>query len=232
MKLNNQELYNFFVEKQILALYHANTVGTSITYFSNGGLMSRGLVERTGIFQTPQSSDDIDKVLDVWDDVFIDTTDLHSFFGRENHYGPILFEFDRELIKDETFEFWITKNNPIYWNKDTSLENRYFQSMDELREKWDGIARQRKMITIRKANSPILFKYVRRIIVDDPKVSIKEGEAKIHVFNTAFHRIKTTITDGHPLKGKFITRTCGSCWCTSNYLNQRSAADLKRLFLD
>jgi len=232
MKLNHQDLYNFFVEKNILALYHANTVGTALTYITNGGLMSRGFVEENGLLQTAQSSDEIDKVLDVWNDVFIDTTDLHSFFGRENHYGPILFEFDRELIKDESFDIWITKNNPIYWRPDTTQEDRYFQNMGEVREKWDGIQRQRKMITIRKKSEPILFNYVRRIIVDDPRVSIPGEQERIHVFNEAFHRIKMTITETHPLKGKFITRTCGSCWCTNNYLNQRSVSEIKRLFLD
>jgi len=232
MRLSNQELYDFFIEKEILALYHANTVGTAITYFNNGGLMSRGLVERAGLFQTIQSSDEVDKALGVWNDTFIDTTDLHSYFNRENHYGPVLFEFDRELINNEKFEIWITKNNPIYWNQETSIEDRYFQNMKELREKWDGIQRQRKMIIIRNANKPILFNYVRRVIVDDPKVSIPNGEIKVHVFNEVFHRIKATISDTHPLKGKFITRTCNSCWCTSNYLNQRTASEIKRLFLE
>jgi hypothetical protein len=232
MRLNNQELHDFFVEKEILALYHANTVGTSITYFSNGGIMSRGLVEKNGLFQTKQSSDDIDKVLDVWNDVFIDTTDLHSYFRRENHYGPILFEFDIDLIRDESLEIWITKNNPIYWSQDTPLEERYFQNMDELRLRWDSIQRQRKMITIRYAQAPIPFNFVRRVLVDDPRVTIPEGNINIHIFNAMYNRIKPIINDTHPLKGKFMTRACGSCWCTSNYLNQRSIPELKRLFLN
>ncbi len=231
MKLNNTDLYNFFVEKEILALYHANTVGTSITYFQQQGLMSRSLVEDHRLFQTPQSSDNIDKVLGVWSDIFLDTADLHSFFGRENHYGPILFELDRDLVKDPNFEIWITKNNPIYWSSDTSIEDRYFQSVEELRELWGTIGRQRKMVTIKNTKSPILFNYIRRIIVDDPKVEINENGQKNYVFNTAVNKIKEIINDSHPLKGKFSTRVCSNCWCTSNYLNQRSPSDLKRLFL-
>lgn len=231
MRLNNEELYQFIVEKEILALYHANTVRTSLTYFENNGLMSRGAVENMGLFQTPQSSDEVDKVLNVWDDVFIDTSDLHTFFKRENHYGPILFELDRELIKNENFEIWITKNNPIYWPKGSSDEERYFTSVTELNEKWDTIERQRKMITIRNNNSPVLFEYVRRIIVDDPRVSFTDDGTIIHVFNEAVKKIKAVIGDDHPLKGKFITRTCGYCWCNSNYLNQRPSYELNRLFL-
>lgn len=105
MKLNNKDLYNFYKEKNINYLYHANTVGTTITYFQQNGILSRGAVENKGLFQTSQSSDDIDKILGVWDDVFIDTTDLHSYFNRQNHYGPILFEFLTELILNENYEF-------------------------------------------------------------------------------------------------------------------------------
>ncbi|MFP3595208.1 hypothetical protein [Chryseobacterium sp. SIMBA_029] len=117
MKLNNQELYDFFVEKEILALYHANTVGTTITYLQNDGLLSRGAVEDKGLFQTYQKTDAKDKIVDVWNDVFLDTNDLHTYFDRENRYGPILFELDLDLVKDESFEIWITKDNPIRWMK-------------------------------------------------------------------------------------------------------------------
>jgi len=231
MRLDNKELFDFFIEKEILAIYHANTVGTSITYFENYGLLSRGAVEKANLYQTPQSSDQIDKVLGVWDDVFLDTTDLHSYFGRENHYGPILFELDTNLVKDENFEIWITKNNPIYWDQNTPMEDKYFQNIDELREKWNLIDRQRKMITIRNNSSPILFNYIRRIIVDDPKVVITEKEEITYVFNNAQRNIKNIISDDHMLKGKFITRECGYCYCRDNYLNQRSVNEIKRLFL-
>lgn len=231
MRLDNEQLYQFFIEKEILALYHANTVSTSLTFFDNGGLMSRGLIEEKGLFQTPQSSDRADKVLNVWNDIFIDTSDLHAYFKRENIYGPILFELDKDLIRNNEFEIWITKNNPIYWPVDCNDEDRYFTSVEELREKWDSIERQRKMITIRNNNNPILFNYVRRIIVDDPRVVITESEKEIILFNTAKEKIKQVITEEHQLKGKFTIRVCSNCWCNSNYLHQKSAIDLKRLFL-
>jgi len=231
MKLNNCELFDFFVEKEILALYHANTVSTSITYFQAGGLLSRGAVTNLGLFQTPQSSDALDIALGVWDDIFIDSTDLHSFFNRENHYGPVLFELDRNLILDKNFDIWITKNNPIYWNASTPLSDRYFSDVNELREKWHTIQKQRMMITIRKNTSPILFNYVRRVIVDDPKRMILMNGQNIPVFNMANSQIKNVITSGHTLSGKFIIRKCSNCWCTSNYLRQRNSSDIQRLFL-
>lgn len=232
MRLDNDKLFEFFKEKEILALYHANTVGTSNTFFESRGLLSRGAVENLNLHQTPQASDNIDKNLGVWNDVFLDTCDLHSFFGRENKYGPVLFELDRELIRNGEFEIWITKNNPIYWNKNTTTQDRYFQSVEELRDKWCLIERHRKMVTIRNNRTPILFDYVRRIIVDDPKVTINEIDgSQTHLFNEVFHKIRKTISNDHPLKGKFIFRNCGTCWCTDNYLNQKTPNDLKRLFL-
>ncbi|SMP10734.1 hypothetical protein [Chryseobacterium profundimaris] len=230
MRLNNHELYDFFVESQILALYHANTVGTTITYLQNGGLLSRGAVETQGLFQTPQSSDAKDKEVNVWNDVFLDTADLHSAFRRENHYGPVLFEFNIELVRDETLEIWITKNNPIYWNPNTPDNDRYFQSVAELRQLWNVIQRQRIMITIRNNTSPILFNSVRRIIVDDPQRSIEENGQEVHLFNHAKNRIDQIIVNNHPFNGRLDVRRCNGCYCRSNYLRQRDQNDLKRLF--
>ncbi len=232
MRLDNQNLYAFFTEKNIPVLYHSNTVKTSLTYFEQNGLLSRGAVEELGLIQTEQSSDEADQVLNVWNDVFLDSTDLHTFFGRQNYYGPVLFEFDTTLLQNEEYEIWITKDNPIYWNTDSTDDERYFQSVDELRDNWDNYQRQKKMITIRNNSSPILFDYVRRIIVDDPRVKIPDGNGgHIHLFNEAVKLIKEQIPDGHTLKGKFTTRNCTNCWCRVNYLKQVVPSELRRLFL-
>jgi hypothetical protein len=232
MRLNNQELYDFLLEKDIQVLYHANTIRTSLTFFNQNGLLSRGAVENLNLVQTTQSSDEADKILNVWNDVFLDSTDLHTYFSRQNYYGPVLFEFDINLILNEEYEIWITKNNPIYWNIDTPLENRYFQNVAELREEWDFYSRQKKMITIRNNTTPILFEYIRRVIVDDPRVLIPNGNGgNIHVFNSAVNLIKQNITSAHILHGKFMTRNCTDCWCRDNYLHQVGVEELKRLFL-
>jgi hypothetical protein len=229
VRLNNKELYDFFLSKNILALYHANTVSTSITYFEQNGLLSRGAVENNGLLQTTQNTDTSDKILNVWNDVFIDTTDLHTFFSRQNHYGPILFEFDLNLLQNENYEIWITKDNPKYWNADYTDQQKYFQSVKELNDDWNKYALQKKMITIRNNSDPILFQYVRRVIVDDPRVILNPENT--HLFNEAFNKIKAVINDTHILKGKFITRNCTNCYCRDNYLNEVRSKDLKRLFL-
>ena len=229
MKLDNKELYDFFIEKNILVLYHANTVSTSLTYFQQNGLLSRGAVENLGLAQTYQTSDEADKILNVWNDVFLDSTDLHALFSRQNYYGPILFEFDIRLIQNENFEIWITKNNPIYWETNSTDDERYFVSVEELRNNWNNYERQKKMITIRNNSKPILFEYVRRVVVDDPRVEIKSEN--IHLFNDSVKKIREIVNDLHILKGKFIIRNCLNCWCRDNYLKQISVSDLKRLFL-
>ena len=229
MRLNNEELYNFFLKKNILVLYHSNTLSTSLTYFQQNGLLSRGAVENLGLKQTVQKSDEADKILNVWNDIFLDSTDLHTFFSRQNYYVPILFEFDINLIQNENYEIWITKNNPIYWNNDSTNEQKYFQSVADLEENWGNYARQKKMITIKNNSKPILFEYTRRIVVDDPRVTLVDDN--IHLFNETVNKIKEVVDDNHILKGKFTTRECTNCFCRDNYLNQVNITDLKRLFL-
>jgi len=228
MKLDNEELFNFFQSKDIQVLYHANTIQTSITYINQNGLLSRGAVENFGLNQTIQSSDEADKILNVWNDIFLDSTDLHTFFGRQNYYGPVLFEFDVALVRNPQYEIWITKNNPIYWNADSTKEERYFQSVLELNDNWNKYSRQKMMITIRNNSQPILFESIRRVVVDDPRVIIDNN---IHLFNETVKIIKDNVPDGHILKGKFKIRECSNCWCRDNYLRQVSVTDLKRLFL-
>lgn len=227
MRLDNQELNDLLIEKDILLLYHANTLATSITYLEQGGLLSRGEVDTRGLYQSPQKSDPIDKVVNVFNDIFLDTIDLHEYFNRQNHYGPILFCFEIDFLVKEDFEVWITKNNPMYWNSTMSDKDKYFESVAELRNEWDNYERQKKMLTIRNQNEPILFEYLNKVIVDDPRRKI--GETVL--FNEAKNALKNVLSTNKPLKNRFKTRACSSCYCRSNYLHQVVNKDLKRLFL-
>ncbi|GAB3787704.1 hypothetical protein GCM10028818_53020 [Spirosoma horti] len=229
MRLENEALHKFLQKKGIYFLYHANTVSSSITYFEQGGLLSRGAVEELGLYQSDQSSDELDKAFSVWNDVFIDTTDLHGYFPRQNLYGPVLFEFTVDLVLNIDYEIWITKDNPINWSKTLSDEEKYFVDIEELSQKWDTIQRQRKMVTIRNNKASILFDYLNKIIVDDPRVKINDGD--IHLFKEAKDAIKKTVEDKPRLNNMLIVRQCTNCFCRSNYLNQVGSDDLKRLFL-
>lgn len=228
MKLNNQELHALFIEKGITHLHHANTVATSITFIENDGLLSRGDVEAHNLCQTYQASDEEDKLFDVWHDVFVDTADLHEWFGRQNLYGPILFKFNIDFLLKDDLEVWVTKNNPMYWNADLSSSDKYFQSVQELRDSWNSIERQKKMVTIRKPGRPILFENLEKVLVDDPKVKIYDNCTLSTEMSKALGKATENCLALRPL---FEYRSCSSCYCHSNYLNQVVPEQLARLFL-
>lgn len=227
MRLDNRELHELLIEKGVTHFHHANTLATSITFIENGGLLSRGDVETNGFFQTPQTSDADDVMFDVWDDVFIDIVDLHGLFPRQNLYGPVLFTFNLDFLSNEDLHIWVTKNNPIYWNSDLSQEGKYFQNVQELRDRWDEYDVQKKMFTIRKPRRPVLFENLKEIIIDNPQVLIgdidlqKESQLALHHATENFPEIRVLIHE----------RKCvGFCYCADNYLNTQ-VERLKNLFL-
>lgn len=228
MKLNNRDLYNFLKEKGITQLYHSNTVSTSVTFFEQNGLLSRGYIEDRDLFQSFQSSDEIDKKFNVWNDVFLDTVDLHVHFHRQNNYGPISFQFSIEFLLYNDYDIWITKNNPIYWNDKMSDADKYFESVEELKDKWDLFQLHRKMITIRNPKSPILFNYLLRCVVDDPRVQCED----FHFGKECIIALKKAVLNTQ-FMNKLKWRRCDKkgCYCERNYLYDVEIPDLKRLFL-
>ncbi|OFI67504.1 hypothetical protein [Vibrio cholerae] len=228
MRLDNRELHELLTEKGVTHFHHANTVATSITFIENDGLLSRGDVASNGLFQTPQASDEEDIRFDVWGDVFIDTVDLHGLFPRQNLYGPVLFKFNLEFLLNEDLHIWVTKNNPMFWNVNLTQEDKYFQSVDELRERWDEFDTQRKMVTIRKPQRPVLFQYLEEIVIDNPQVTIRDNISLRRESQNALY----LATEQHPqLRNLIRVRECGHCYCTQNYLKDIPVAELARLFL-
>ncbi|MBD3653148.1 hypothetical protein [Kangiella sp.] len=228
MRLDNEGLYNLFKRKGVQNLFHASTVATSITFIEQGGLLSRQDVEDGGLYQTPQTSDDIDKLFDVFGDVFLDTTDLHKYFSRQNHYGPVLFIFNLELVLDTDLDIWVTKDNPINWDRHSDLTTNYFQSVDELSEQWGSYQIQRKMITVRKPARPILFKHLIGIILDNPKVLINENISLSKESRTALEKV---IGGNDKLRKMLGWRECGHCFCQDNYLHEVRVPELVQKFL-
>lgn len=232
MKLNNHELYEFLASKGIKKFYHANTVTTALSFINSGGLLSRGGVEAMGLVQTPQSSDEIDKIHGVWSDIFLDTEDLHTRFNRQNFYGPVLFVISTDfLLTENDLDIWITKDNPIYWDENMLLEDKYFVNVKELADKWDSfLAKENKhriMVTIKKIRTPVLFDYVLEVIVDNPECSIDD----INLATEAKNSLTNSPRYNEFLAGKTHWRHCSFCFCHSNYLNQLTYDDLATLFL-
>jgi len=134
--MEGNEIHVVLKEIGATHLHHANSVTTSCTFLEQGGLLSRGFVERNNLAQTPQSSDDIDKKYEIWDCIFLDHVDIHERGGRAkgpNQYGPVLFVFclDILLTLPRGTEVRVTKLNPIHWDGKVSSA-RWFQSPEEV----------------------------------------------------------------------------------------------------
>lgn len=233
MQLDNFEVYSALKEKGITHLYHANTVATSCSFIEEGGLLSRGAVENRGLPQTPQDSDDIDKQHNVWNDIFLDSVDLHERFRRQNHYGPVLFKLSIDVLRfEELPPVWITKDNPIRWNDDDDDENKYFPSFKEFNRSY-SLGAYREMITLRNTMDILPFvPFLEEIIIDDPKLRRKSD--KVSFGRYARVAIKTAMEQSEFDYSHVKTTTrqsCQYCYCKTNYWNQVSYDSLVAKFL-
>ena len=229
MELNQVEVYDFLKSKGIDYLYHANTVTTAITFLEQGGLLSRGAVERLNLQQTPQMSDGIDKEFGVWNDIFLDSNDLHTRFNRQNHYGPVLFKLNIDILLSPNLpQLWITRDNPTNWNTSYGENEKYFNSMETLKDVYD-VGAFKEMITLRNTFEVLPFNpHLVEIILDDPYVSLRKEnvidkavESLSEVFNECNYDYENV---------KWTIRECQNCYCRENYLNEVGASKLEQLF--
>ncbi len=187
-ELSPYEIHNLLVQKGVEYLYHANTVGTSLTFIEQNGLLSRKYVEENGLFQNPQKSDLKDKLYDVWDNVFLDGLDLHKKYSKPNNYGPVLFRLKMDLLTSgDITSVIVTKTNPMYWGTSTKIEDKYFTSIEELNAEYLTGKRidARIMFTIRSPEKSIsLKKYLHSIGLDEPNILINltGGEKSIGLY--------------------------------------------------
>lgn len=84
------------------------------------------------------------------------------------------------------------------------------------------------MVTIRKPGKSILFENLEKIILDDPRVKIYGTHVLSAEMITGLARATVNIQS---IRALFEYRSCSSCYCQSNYLNQVSTEQLARLFL-
>lgn len=232
MELNPIEVCNHLTSIGITHLYHANTVKTACTFINTGGLLSRGAVEHFGLIQTPQTSDEIDKRYNVWNDIFLDSVDLHGGrFPRQNLYGPVLFKIKLDVFKHPTLpQLWITKDNPTRWYDGQDDGERYINGIEELKRVYSK-GSYREMITLRNTQGFLPFDiYLEEIILDDPQLQIRSNDRIFYneavralenaIQNTRYNIDNVTIT----------TRTCNhGCYCRENY-KKYSVQELSRLF--
>jgi hypothetical protein len=198
-------------------LHHANSVTTSCTFLEQAGLLSRGFVEDHGLKQTAQPlSDDIDKKYAVWHSIFVDHVDVHGRASRKNHYGPVLFFLDLDILlglPDGT-DVLVTKQNPTHWNDQEADGDRFFQSSEELSTNI-RFGNFDKMVVIQTPSGRLDFPNRRaRILLDDPKRHLSSSEDG---YTYAENRLIAAAAIGH-VEATVKRRACnGNCTCVERY---------------
>lgn len=150
---------------------------TSCTFLQLGGLASRGYVAAHGLRQTPQYSNEADKRLGVWYDVFTDGVDIHARGSIRNNYGPVLFQLPANILlrlPPET-DVVVTRKNPVHWRPGESPSDRYFMSLQELTAGYQyGEFGQHVILRNQGGFLPFVNLPVR-IVLDDPQRSLESG---------------------------------------------------------
>lgn len=224
--MNGQEVGEVLRRKRVTELHHANTVTTSCTFLQLGGLASRGHVEGKGLSQTPQYTDAADKQFGIWNDIFVDSVDIHERASRRNCYGPVLFVLDAAIIDHlpPGSEVVVMKKNPTKWVVGEPDERRYFSGVHDLDENFSK-GEFDHMIVIRGGDGLLPFQsFVKHILVDDPGRCLTSGQQAIE---WAEGRLKAAFpkTSGCPP----INRRACLCGCVQQYGDLR-ATDLDRLY--
>lgn len=203
------------LDKGVTELYHANSVVTSCEFLRQGALLSRGSVESMKLRQTPQFTDAVDKRYNIWNDVFVDSVDIHTRGSRANHYGPVLFVLDTEKLMNDltTGQLSFTRYNPSKWAKITQ-HRRWFADMDEVAEEFD-VNNFDHMVVFRHCGGHVPLKNsLKKIIVDTP-VDV-EG-AGLDLYSYALGALKYAMHLG-PKRCVIQRRNCDEdCGCHANY---------------
>lgn len=214
MELKTTEILRILDEKKIKFLYHSNSVFTACHFLKLGGLCSRGYLEQAGHKQTIQKSDQGDKSLGIWHDIFLDSRDIHEWTECKNisFYGPVMFKFGIDIL-EQTETLWITKSNPIYWRDTTSNEKRWFQNAEEFENDYEE-GKLNQHIVIRSIGGFLPFKdHLKSLLLDDP---CWESAAGFDYASMAYGALKHAATiggDGVKIK----SRNCPKKLCTKKY---------------
>lgn len=228
MNLNKKKLFKIFKRKNIEYLYHANSVVNSCHFLNHGSLLSREKVEKLNLPQTEQSSDSKDKKFKIFNDIFVDSCDIHKRGNKKNHYGPIVFKISIDILKDDCVnEVWITKNNPINWKDIESEESLWFQNLDEIKIDFDEFSFA-QILVFRECNGVIQLKnYIKEILIDDPK---KSFSSIIDLYSYTKGGLMYAYNIGPLYNITFKRRKCSlACECLKEYSNYGNV-NLKKYF--
>lgn len=213
-------------QHKVEALFHANTVLTSISFLKNQGLCSRQYISRlVDSYQTSQCSDSNDQAVGVYNDIFFDSVDIHNRRKEYNKYGPVLFVYSLDLLSEPELEskILITKDNPIWWNPQMNFEDRYFADFEELQRGFHkGTFKQH--ITLHNVDK-VGFKYLQSIILDTLPKEYDD------VFENSYLTLQKAVKEAD-LSIDVSVRQCeSSCKCLNKYLQSSRSDIIKKYFV-
>lgn len=212
--MTGQEVYEVLLDRGVNRLFHANSVRTSISQLRLGGLASRQKVEQSQLPQTIQISDNLDRSLGIWGDVFLDTVDIHHHISDRNKYGPVLFEMNVEILLNlpAASSVLITRSNPTNWQPTTPDSERYFLDQPSLNTGL-RVGEFGHMLVIRTPTGVIPFSdHLQRIVLDEPRLAT--GESNEHIAAKA--ALAAAAQHGN-VRVNVVRRHCSPCRCTSSY---------------
>ena len=225
--IKNADVLKVLREKSVSHFYHANSVQTSCTFLEHGALLSREYAETHKLKQTPQQSDALDKRYGIWNDIFLDTVDIHDRARRKNHYGPVLFVLKpQSVLTDQSLDgtLRITRRNPVHWSDGQSPKDRYFETSEEFAQNF-SFGDFDKHFTFRTKDGKIpLAAHIDHIQLDDPQGSLGDQ----NVFKNAMAALTAAAKIGQ-INVTIRKRECRmGCTCLGTY--KAEAAFQKTMF--
>ena len=169
-----------------------------------------------GLIQTSQISDNDDKKYDVYYDIFFDSVDIHKRTNKLNHYGPLTFVYDLDVIDSlPEGSVKITKKNPIHWTEDMCDNEKYFTDVNELEFCFQK-GNFGQHITLICQHHPVSFDYLCKIILDNP--NLRSDKDRRILNNSRFYIAKTL--EKYGVMVPLVNRECSDhCYCSFQYNN-------------
>ena len=220
------------MDKGIDTLHHANTVQTACLFLQHGRLLSRGTVVDRGLLQTPQISDALDQRFGIWNDVFLDSVDIHKRASQRNLYGPVLFCFALDLLLEPgNPTVWISQKNPTDWKEWEEPGDRYFSSVEQFAEKYSK-GDFGSMFMFRHVGGILSLKpHLRDIVVDGPTLR----DDGVDLYSHTLGALRLAAWQGGLGRVEIRRRECSSsCKCAAQYealMKEEDQGNLKRLFV-
>ncbi|MGQ3122428.1 hypothetical protein [Variovorax sp.] len=228
MELNSREVLEVLKSKGIDTLHHANTVQTSCLFLQHGRILSRGTVEERGLEQTAQKSDDLDKRFGIWNDLFLDSVDIHERAKSRNFYGPVLFRFKLDLLSEDWLpSIWVTKKNPTEWQTGEPATDRYYSSVEEFKSGYKK-GDFGSMFMLRNAGGVLrLAPHLKDILLDDPNWEYQDND----VYSQTVGALLASAWQGGIKDIDIHKRKCLSgCKCIGQYTDFLESEETKKKY--